>query len=104
MDFVGNSYNGYLVTDQKMDGDTLLIKVDGVDGWFNCHDLLSNKLGKVKKTYINMGKVIDTKYGKMIIKESLENNRVVVEFENGFTTTSTLYNALAGDVKKSHVP
>ena len=32
MDFVGNSYNGYLVTDQKMDGDTLLIKVDGVDG------------------------------------------------------------------------
>ena len=35
MDFVGNSYNGYLVTDQKMDGDTLLIKVDGVDGWFN---------------------------------------------------------------------
>lgn len=49
MDFVGNSYNGYLVTDQKMDGDTLLIKVDGVDGWFNCHDLLSNKLGKVKR-------------------------------------------------------
>ena len=41
MDFVGNSYNGYLVTDQKMDGDTLLIKVDGVDGWFNCHDQLS---------------------------------------------------------------
>ena len=39
MDFVGNSYNGYLVTEQKMDGDTLLIKVDGVDGWFNCHDL-----------------------------------------------------------------
>ena len=104
MDFVGNSYNGYLVTDQKMDGDTLLIKVDGVDGWFNCHDLLSNKLGKVKKTHINMGKVIDTKYGEMTIKESLENNRVVVEFENGFTTTSTLYNALAGDVKNLMYP
>ena len=104
MNFIGNSYNGCLVTDQKMDGDTLLVKVDGIDNWLNCHDLLSNKLGKVKKSHANMSKVIDTKYGKMTIKESLENNRVVVEFENGFTTTSTLYNALAGEVKNLMYP
>lgn len=104
MNFTGNSYNGYLVIDQKMEGDTLLIKVDGIDDWFNCHDLLSNRLGKVKKTSNNIGKIVSTKYGQLTIKESLENNKVVVEFENGFITIATLYNALAGNVKNLTYP
>lgn len=104
MNFVGNVYNGYLVTEQKLEGDTLLVKVDSIDEWFNCHDLLSNKLEKVKKTNSNLGKVIDSKYGKLTIIESLENNRVVVEFENGFKTTSTLYTALAGGIKNLNYP
>lgn len=104
MNFVGNVYNGYLVTAQMMEADKLLVKVDGVDGWFNCHDLLSNKLGNVKKINPNLGKVIDSKYGKLTIIETLENNKVVVEFENGFKTTSTLYNALSGIVKNLNYP
>lgn len=104
MDFVGNVYNGYLVTEQVLDADVLLVKVEGLEGWYNCHDVLSNKLGKIKKTHNNMGKVVETKYGKLTIKESLENNRVIVEFDNGFVTTATLYNALAGDVKNLTYP
>lgn len=116
MSFIGKVNKNRIVVEEKLEGQRLLFYVQQLESsdngmWVDSHDFFRGvfkseqkniKLAKANEKYL--GKTFSGRTGSYTIVEVLDGNKVVVEFDNGYSTITTVYHALAGSVRNPTGP
>lgn len=111
MSFIGRVNKNRIVVEEKIEGQRLLFYVQQLESndngtWVDSHDFFRGvfksdqkniKLAKANEKYL--GKTFSGRTGSYTIVEVLDGNKVVVEFDNGYSTITTTYHALGGSVR-----
>lgn len=116
MSFIGRINKNRTVVEEKMQDQRLLFYVQQLDSqdcgmWVDSHDFFrgvfkaDKKIATLAKSNVkHLGKTFTGRTGSYTIVEVLDGNKVVVEFDNGYSTITSTSHAICGSVRNPTGP
>ena len=120
MSFIGKINKDLVVIDEKLQGSRLLfyvepVETDGCGKWIDSYDFFRGVVKVIKPTKTpnnfpsktaekNLGKTFKCRTSSCTVTKLLTGSQVVVEFENGYSTTTSIHDIIRGVLRNPTDP